>query len=61
MGKLFYVIGKSSTGKDTVFKNLMENPKLALRPFVMYTTRPMRGGNSREWSIILRTKRNWPV
>lgn len=44
MGKLFYVIGKSSTGKDTVFKNLMENPKLALRPFVMYTTRPMRGG-----------------
>ena len=44
MGKLFYVIGKSSTGKDTIFKNLMENPGLALRPFVMYTTRPMRGG-----------------
>lgn len=46
MGKLFYVIGKSSTGKDTIFKNLMENPELRLRPFIMYTTRPMRAGET---------------
>lgn len=46
MGKLFYVIGKSSTGKDTIFKSLMENPKLGLKPFVMYTTRPMRAGET---------------
>ncbi len=46
MGKLFYVIGKSSTGKDTIFKSLMENAELALQPFVMYTTRPMRAGET---------------
>lgn len=46
MGKIFYVIGKSSTGKDTIFKSLMENPQLALKPFVIYTTRPIRAGET---------------
>ena len=46
MGKLFYVIGKSSTGKDTIYKSLMEDEKLSLQPFVMYTTRPMRAGET---------------
>jgi len=46
MGKLFYVIGKSSTGKDTIFKSLMGNQELKLQPFVMYTTRPMRAGET---------------
>jgi len=46
MGKLFYVIGKSSTGKDTIFKSLMDNEELGLKPFVMYTTRPMRAGET---------------
>lgn len=44
MGKLFYVMGKSSSGKDTIFKSLMEKKELGLKPFVMYTTRPMRAG-----------------
>lgn len=42
MGKIFYIFGKSSTGKDTIYKNLMENKELGLRPVVPYTTRPMR-------------------
>lgn len=46
MGKLFYIIGKSSTGKDTIFKSLMEDEALGLKPFVMYTTRPMRAGET---------------
>ena len=44
MGKLFYVIGKSATGKDTIFQKLLENESLALKPLVLYTTRPMRAG-----------------
>ncbi|HIR97611.1 MAG TPA: guanylate kinase [Candidatus Merdisoma faecalis] len=44
MGKLFYIIGKSSTGKDTIFQSLRENRKLNLEPLVLYTTRPMRAG-----------------
>ena len=42
MGKIFYIFGKSSTGKDTIYKSLMENKELGLRPVVPYTTRPMR-------------------
>ena len=44
MGKLFYVIGKSSSGKDTIFQSLLDNKELNLKPLVLYTTRPMRAG-----------------
>ncbi len=46
MGKLFYIIGKSSTGKDTIFQSLLEKKDLGLRPLVLYTTRPMRAGET---------------
>ena len=42
MGNLFYIIGKSSTGKDTIYKELYEKKDLKLNPLVMYTTRPIR-------------------
>ncbi|SDH12480.1 guanylate kinase [Marvinbryantia formatexigens] len=42
MGKLFYIMGKSSTGKDTIFKEIAGRPELGLRNLVMYTTRPIR-------------------
>ena len=44
MGKLFYVIEKSATGKDTIFRELLEKADLGLKPLVLYTTRPMRAG-----------------
>ena len=46
MGKLLYIIGKSSTGKDTIFQSLLEKKDLGLRPLVLYTTRPMRAGET---------------
>lgn len=42
MGSLFYIIGKSSTGKDTIYKELCAKQDLSLKPLVMYTTRPIR-------------------
>ncbi len=42
MGKIFCLMGKSSSGKDTIFKKLREKEELCLRPVVTYTTRPMR-------------------
>ena len=43
MSKIFYVMGKSSSGKDTIYKRLMEkNPDF--RTVVPYTTRPVRDG-----------------
>ena len=44
MGKIFYLMGNSSSGKDTIFKKLIEDKELALRTVVGYTTRPMREG-----------------
>lgn len=43
MGKIYYVMGKSSSGKDTIYKKLMEDhPRF--RTIVPYTTRPIREG-----------------
>ncbi len=44
MGKIFYIIGKSSTGKDTIYKRLLVDQELNLKPLVIYTTRPIREG-----------------
>ena len=43
MGKIYCVIGKSSSGKDTVYKKLKEQYK-EFRLIVPYTTRPIREG-----------------
>lgn len=42
MGRLFYIMGKSSTGKDTIFTELCNREELGLKNLVMYTTRPIR-------------------
>ena len=42
MGKLIYLIGKSSSGKDTIYKELLSVPDLKLHKVVLYTTRPIR-------------------
>jgi guanylate kinase len=41
---IFCVIGKSSTGKDTVFDLLLSDKTLSLQKIVTYTTRPIRAG-----------------
>ena len=40
--KLIYIMGKSSSGKDTIFRRLIE--KMNVNTYVMYTTRPIRDG-----------------
>ncbi|WFR57468.1 guanylate kinase [Anaerocolumna sp. AGMB13025] len=46
MSKLYVVMGKSATGKDTVFKRLKENKELHLKSVTGYTTRPIRNGET---------------
>ena len=41
MGKIFYLMGKSSSGKDTIFKELKKRMTF-LHTVTIYTTRPMR-------------------
>lgn len=44
MSKLFCIMGKSASGKDTIFKKLTQDENLNLKRVVSYTTRPMREG-----------------
>ncbi len=44
MGRVFCIVGKSSSGKDTIYKKLLINPTLQLKRIVLYTTRPIRAG-----------------
>lgn len=44
MGKIFCVMGKSATGKDTIYQKLLQENKLNLKRIIPYTTRPIREG-----------------
>ena len=44
MSKIFFVLGKSCSGKDTIFQRLKNDKQLGLKTVVGYTTRPMREG-----------------
>lgn len=46
MGRIFCIMGKSATGKDTIYKKLLEEESLKLKTIVPYTTRPIRFGET---------------
>lgn len=54
MGKIYCICGKSSTGKDTIYKRIMADEALNLKTIVPYTTRPIREGeqNGREYYFV---------
>lgn len=55
MGRLFVFMGKSASGKDTLYKTVLErHPELV--PVVSYTTRPVRAGETegKEYHFVSR-------
>lgn len=46
MGKIVHLMGKSSTGKDTIFKELLKKGTMDCETIVPYTTRPIREGEA---------------
>lgn len=44
MGKIICIMGKSASGKDTLYQKLIEDKELNLVPYVTCTTRPIREG-----------------
>lgn len=54
MGRIFCIVGKSSSGKDTIYKKIIENSAPRLVPVVLYTTRPMRTGekNGADYNFV---------
>lgn len=45
MSKIFYLMGKSASGKDTIYKKIKEAMP-GLKTIVIYTTRPIRQGEA---------------
>lgn len=43
---LYVLMGKSASGKDTIFKRLLDIPRLNIKKIVPYTTRPLRLGET---------------
>ncbi len=52
MGKIICLLGKSATGKDTLYRRLLEDDTLGLRKMVPYTTRPIRDGEQRSEGVV---------
>ncbi len=46
MAYIFALIGKSSTGKDTIYNRIIADESMGLRQIVTGTTRPMREGET---------------
>lgn len=46
MHHIFYLMGKSASGKDTIYQKLLEKRDLDLQRIVLYTTRPIREGEA---------------
>ena len=53
MSKIFYLMGKSASGKDTIYKKVKEQMP-ELKTIVIYTTRPIREGEQqgREYHFV---------
>lgn len=46
MGKIFLLMGKSASGKDSIYRTLIRSEELGLKKVVPYTTRPVRDGET---------------
>lgn len=44
MGSIFYLMGKSASGKDKIYARLISSDELHLKKIILYTTRPLRQG-----------------
>ena len=42
MGKIYCLMGKSASGKDTIYRQLLLSEDLKLKKIIPYTTRPIR-------------------
>lgn len=46
MAKIFVIMGKSSSGKDTIYSSIINDNNFNLKTVTSYTTRPMRDGEA---------------
>ena len=59
MGKIFLLMGKSTSGKDTIYRNIIEDESLFLKKVVPYTTRPQRSGETDGVQYFFKTEEEY--
>ena len=59
MGKIFLLMGKSTSGKDTIYKDLIRNDVFSLLKVIPYTTRPMRDGEADGVQYFFKTEEEY--
>ena len=54
MNEIVFIMGKSASGKDRIYRELTEDKALGLNKITMYTTRPLRSGEAegREYHFV---------
>ena len=54
MNEIVFIMGKSASGKDMIYRELSEDKALGLNKITMYTTRPLRSGEAegREYHFV---------
>ena len=54
MNEIVFIMGKSASGKDRIYRELSEDKALGLNKITMYTTRPLRSGEAegREYHFV---------
>ena len=53
------MMGKSTSGKDTIYRSLIGNSELSLNNVVLYTTRPMRDGEKDGVQYFFKTEEEY--
>jgi len=59
MGKIYCLMGKSSSGKDTIYNEILRRKDDRLNKIVLYTTRPIRDGETDGVSYHFVTKEDF--
>ena len=60
MNKVYLLMGKSSSGKDSVYREVMKRNHIGLKPVVAYTTRPIRKNetNGKQYFFVTEEERD---
>ncbi len=59
MGKIFLLMGKSTSGKDTIYRALIKEEEFSLKKVIPYTTRPMRDGEADGVEYFFKTEEEY--
>ncbi|MCR4781699.1 MAG: guanylate kinase [Lachnospiraceae bacterium] len=60
MKRVYLMMGKSSSGKDSIYREVLRNNHIGLKPVISYTTRPIRENekNGKQYFFVSEAERD---